>query len=126
MILKENIFAELKEIIDRDYVLLDLPNYRNIGDQLIYIGELDFLKKLPFNCLLSSSVTFFNNPIANQMILLQGGGNFGDLYPVHQNYRENIIIQYPNNKILIFPTSLHFDDERKMLKSFGYDPGGGE
>ena len=117
MNLKRKIFNILENIIDRDYVLLDLPNYRNIGDQLIYIGQLDFLKKIPFNCLLRSSVTFFNDAIANEMILLQGGGNFGDLYPVHQNYRESIIIQYPNNKIFIFPTSLHFNNESNMLKS---------
>jgi pyruvyl transferase EpsO len=117
MNLKKKIFNILENIIDRDYVLLDLPNYRNIGDQLIYIGQLDFLKKIPFNCLLRSSVTFFNDAIANEMILLQGGGNFGDLYPVHQNYRESIIIQYPNNKIFIFPTSLHFNNESNMLKS---------
>jgi len=117
MNLTEKIFKELKGIIDRDYVLLDLPNHRNIGDQLIYIGELDFLKKLPFNGLLKSSVTFFNETIENEMILLHGGGNFGDLYPVHQNYREKIINEYPNNKILIFPQSLHFVDEKKMLKS---------
>ena len=63
MNLKKKIFNILENIIDRDYVLLDLPNHRNIGDQLIYIGQLDFLKKIPFNCLLRSSVTFFNDAI---------------------------------------------------------------
>ena len=117
MILKENIFAELKEIIDRDYVLLDLPNHRNIGDQLIYIGESDFLQDVTYNCVVQSSFTFENDTFKHEMILLHGGGNFGDLYSVHQNYREKIIIEYPNNKIFIFPQSLHFNDERKMLKS---------
>lgn len=117
MNLKKKIFNILENIIDRDYVLLDLPNHRNIGDQLIYIGQLDFLKKLPFNCLLRSSLTFFNYSPNKDMIILHGGGNFGDLYDIHQNYRENIIIQYPNNKILIFPQSLHFNNESKMIKS---------
>lgn len=117
MNLKENIFAELKGIIDRDYVLLDVPNHRNIGDQLIYIGETDFLQDVTYNCVVKSSFTFENDTFKDEMILLHGGGNFGDLYSTHQNYREKIINEYPSNKILIFPQSLHFDDEKKMLKS---------
>ncbi len=117
MILNKKIFEELKEIIDRDYVLLDLPNHRNIGDQLIYIGEKDFLKQLPYSCILKSSLTFHNNKLGDNMILLHGGGNFGDLYEIHQNFRETIVSKYSNNKILIFPQSLHFEDKLKMKKS---------
>ncbi|MGY8917832.1 MAG: polysaccharide pyruvyl transferase family protein [Flavobacteriales bacterium] len=117
MNLKKKIFKELNGIIDRDYVLLDLPNHRNIGDQLIYIGESCFLKQSDAKCVSNSSLTFDNNIFKQEMLLLHGGGNFGDLYSVHQNYRENIIMSYPNNKILIFPQSLHFEDKKRMVKS---------
>lgn len=117
MILKKKIFDALEGVIDRDYVLLDLPNHRNIGDQLIYIGETDFLQDVTYNCVVKSSFTFENDTFKDEMILLHGGGNFGDLYSTHQNYREKIIHEYPNNKILIFPQSLHFDDEDRMQDS---------
>ena len=46
--LKLLIEKELTPLIDGDYALIDVPNYRNIGDNLIWKGELDFLNTIPF------------------------------------------------------------------------------
>lgn len=109
---------KLKSLIKEDYVLLDLPNYGNIGDHLIYKGELDYLKKLPYKCVSSSSTTFnFSKNVDANTILLQGGGNFGDLYHLHQNFREKIISENPSKKIIIFPQSIHFENEENAIKS---------
>src|SRR5262249_9874584 len=43
-------------------------------------------------------------------IVLQGGGNFGDLYRDHQMFRELLIARYPSAPIVILPQSVHFDD----------------
>ena len=43
-ILKSDIKANLCNLIDNDYVLLDLPYHINTGDLLIWEGELFFLK----------------------------------------------------------------------------------
>ena len=49
-ILKSRIEEVLRPLIDRDYVLLELPYYENIGDILIWEGERHFLEKLPYRC----------------------------------------------------------------------------
>ena len=51
--LKLLIEKELTPLIDGDYALIDVPNYRNIGDNLIWKGELDFLNTIPFKNLYS-------------------------------------------------------------------------
>ena len=39
--LKEQINENLYDLIDEDYVLFDVPEHRNIGDQLIWCGDHD-------------------------------------------------------------------------------------
>ncbi|HVI41812.1 MAG TPA: polysaccharide pyruvyl transferase family protein, partial [Anaerovoracaceae bacterium] len=48
---------------------------------------------------------------------LQGGGNFGDLYPWHQSFREHIVKQFPDNKIVILPQTIHFSDNARADES---------
>ena len=81
--LKNLIVNTLTPLIDNDYVLLELPYYSNVGDLLIWKGEEDFLKKIPHKCLFRSSFHKFKFPVLsrNTVILLQGGGNWGDVWP---------------------------------------------
>ena len=116
--LRALILQRLSSLITEDYVLLDIPNYKNIGDQLIYKGELEFFDTIPFKCISQSSVTFnFSDEIKPNTVLMQGGGNFGDLYPMHQRFREKVILKNPDKKIIILPQSVHFKDEMEALKS---------
>lgn len=52
----------------------------------------------------------------NVIILLQGGGNFGDLWRTHQDFRLKIIQKYPHNKIIIFPQTVYYKNHDIMLK----------
>ncbi|TDS18647.1 pyruvyl transferase EpsO [Maribacter caenipelagi] len=116
--IKLDIESQLSKIITEDYVLYDIPNHKNIGDQLIYQGELDFLKTLPYKCCDYSSVTFnFSRKIQPNTILLHGGGNFGDLYPLHQNFREKTIKNNPDKKIVIFSQTVHFESKKELERS---------
>jgi exopolysaccharide biosynthesis predicted pyruvyltransferase EpsI len=50
--------------------------------------------------------------IGNGTILMQGGGNFGDRYPQHHEFRLRVLQDFPNNKVVLFPqqvTSLDND-----------------
>ncbi len=88
--LREKIKNVLTPLIDNDYVYLDLPYYSNIGDTLIWEGTKEFLQTLPYKCLYyASKDTFHYRKLAqNVIILLQGGGNFGDLYRLHSEFRK--------------------------------------
>ena len=111
--LKNKIYEELTPLIDSDYILLDLPYYSNIGDTLIWEGTESFLKSLPHKCLYkSSNQTFkYKHLQSSTIIILQGGGNFGDLWRRFQDFRLSIIKQYPNNKIIILPQSIFYEND---------------
>lgn len=110
--LKKCIHDSLTNLIDGDYVLLDVPYYTNIGDTLIWEGTKHFLKDIPHKCLYTASVeTYKYRPLPpDTVILLQGGGNFGDLWRRHQDLRLNVIKAYPNNKIIILPQTVFYKD----------------
>jgi len=111
--LKKKIFEELTPLIDSDYILIDLPYHSNIGDLLIWEGEENFLKTIPFKCLYrSSNRTFEYKKISDDVIvLIHGGGNFGDVWRAHQIFHLNIVKYYPNNKIIFLPQTVHYDSK---------------
>lgn len=76
--LRRLLYDTLTPLIDRDYVLLELPYYSNVGDLLIWEGEEAFLRLLPYRCLARASFHTFGWPDlpADALILLQGGGNW--------------------------------------------------
>ncbi|MDR0443434.1 MAG: polysaccharide pyruvyl transferase family protein [Treponema sp.] len=108
----------LVPLIDNDFVLMELPYYNNIGDVLIWEGELQFIRKhlrkysLLYAC--SMHTCTYPNLKKNAIILLQGGGNFGDLWFKPQEFRRKIIKRYPDNKIIILPQTVWYDNEECM------------
>lgn len=115
--LRSLIESTLTPLIDADYIYLDLPYHENPGDILIWEGTEQFLKKIPHQCLYKSSWdTYKPQEISDDtIIIMHGGGNFGDLWSEHQKFRLSIILQYPQNKIIILPQSVYYND-RKNLK----------
>ncbi len=102
-------------IIDSDYVYLDVPGHFNVGDNFIAMGALTLLKDIPYQCDYFCTLANFNpKRIHNHhIIILHGGGNFGDLYPGANEFRNNIVCTFPNNKIIIFPQTITYRDEQQ-------------
>lgn len=114
--------SKLSPLIDHDYVYWDLPYHINIGDTLIWQGTLDFLsdkpyKMLDFGSFLTSSLGLLSQ---DTIILLHGGGNFGDIYFAHQNFRKNVIEKYPNNKIIILPQTIYYGSKVAEEQDFKF------
>ena len=115
--LRNKIIYTLIPLIDSDYIFLELPYYSNVGDLLIWKGEEDFLKQVEYKCLLRSSFHTFSFPniSANTIILLQGGGNWGDMWDGEKtphSFRRRIAEKYPNNKIIVFPQTVFYKNEK--------------
>ncbi|MBO7119161.1 MAG: polysaccharide pyruvyl transferase family protein [Bacteroidaceae bacterium] len=96
-----------------DYIYLDLPYHSNIGDILIWLGTEEFLKNLPGKCLGRHSKETFNfRPLPKDVtIFLHGGGNFGDIWRQHQEFRLQVIQRYPENHIIVLPQTIHYDSD---------------
>lgn len=115
--LSKKIEETLIPLIDHDYVLWECPYYCNIGDILIWEGELELLKKVKHKCLdIASRYTCdFPTLTPDVIILLQGGGNFGDLWYEAQKFRLKVCEKYPKNKIIIFPQTIFYENSKTLL-----------
>jgi len=108
----------------RPYALLDMPEHSNVGDSAIWAGEMTWLKrnvgKEPsFVCENNSGSDELDANLTGGAILLHGGGNFGDIWPEYQEFRERIISGYPNALIVQLPQSIHFNNQAALERTAG-------
>lgn len=106
-----------------DIILMGTPHHANIGDLAIAYSEEKMIKKLfPDNKLyimpeekLDICAKRVKNYIKNEdIILLHGGGNIGDTYVTPEKGRREVISCFPNNKIIIFPQTAYFENEKEL------------
>lgn len=114
--------SDIVEVIPQgsQVVYLDYPVYGNVGDLLIMQGtEAFFLAngirvRKRYSCLQFRS----GMRIPEDWILVcQGGGNFGDLYPNSHRLREKVARDYPNHRIVVLPQTIHFTDKAEQERS---------
>ena len=104
----------LLPMIDNDYVLYGLPYYNNIGDTLIWNGELELLKKVRHKCV---GVCGWNSyPRTklpkNIIILVTGGGYFGDIWRYGWESVLDGIEPNKDNRIIILPNTIGYMNEK--------------
>lgn len=111
---------------EKKIVLFNTPEHDNVGDHLITLAELSFLEKY-FNEYKIYEVTdieylWYHNKIkkclnTSDIILITGGGYIGSLwlYNGETNVR-NIIKEYPNNRIIILPQTVYFENNDRGNK----------
>lgn len=116
--LQSIIDANLRSFINRDYYLLEVPYYTNVGDTLIWQGELDYLKTFPYKCLGMSSYESLKCPTIkrNALIIFQGGGNFGDIWTLPHDYRLKIVKENPQHEFLFMPQTVYFKNEENLVR----------
>jgi len=114
--LQQLIEAALRPLINRDYYLLEVPYYTNIGDTLIWQGELDYLSTFPYKNKGMFALESFKYPAISEkdLIIFQGGGNFGDLWTKHHDFKMSVVEHYPNNEFLFMPQTVYFQEESNM------------
>ena len=102
--------------------LLDAPNQRNVGDSLIWAGEVAYLRRLGIEVRHVSDLRGYvpadvRAALPTGTILIHGGGNFGDLWPGHQEHRERIVRDFPDHRIVQLPQSVWFRSERRAAEA---------
>lgn len=108
---------EIENTNNKKFWFLDAPKYGNVGDQAIAYAIITFLCE--YFPKYEISVIHEEQCISNlaklkayikphDIIILQGGGNFGNLYPPYEYVRRKIVSTFNNNKIVIFPQSVYF------------------
>lgn len=103
---------------DRVYLMF-LPQYLNWGDFAIRISEKEFLNAiLGQRRIIDVSIQFYvyfkdfiNKRIRDHdLLMITGGGWLGDLWPYLNESANEIIENFPNNKIVIFPQTIYIEN----------------
>ena len=100
--------------------MVGYPNHANVGDAAIWAGETVWLRRhghaVRYACDLHgySKSTLARGIGPNGTILLHGGGNLGDVWPQHQELREQVVGDFPDHRIVSFPQTMQFSDEAAL------------
>ncbi len=103
--------------------LLDFPAHSNVGDSAIWLGALAALRDigLPEPAYTCDADTYERDILARAVgdgvILFTGGGSFGDLWERHLLFRERVVADFPGNRIIQLPESVHFDKPASLARA---------
>lgn len=102
----------------RNINYIDLPFHGNVGDLLIMLGTVAFFEKHKLPVIRKGMYFNFSSSFVQkgEAVLLHGGGNFGDIYGPFQAFRERIISDLPDNRIIILPQTMHFSNDENYRK----------
>lgn len=117
-----DLLVNLRDTFDRDLLevvgpsarvaLLDYPYSRNSGDAAIWLGERASLRRIGAQVVYACETESYTPLTLNRVlghddpILLHGGGNFGDYWPQHQEFREKVLADFPTRRIIQLPQSI--------------------
>jgi pyruvyl transferase EpsO len=102
--------------------LLDFPNYGNVGDNAIWLGEKAYLRSVNAAIVYTSDIATYSKArlekrLKDGILFLTGGGNLGDLWPLHQRFREEVIAEFPDAKIIQLPQTIHFKEKANLERA---------
>lgn len=98
------------------YALLDFPDHANVGDSAIWLGEVTLLRRItgrdPDHVATwdGFDMAAFRADSPEGVVFLHGGGNLGDIWPHHQRFRDRIVRDLRDRRVVQLPQSIHFRD----------------
>ena len=107
-------------------ILVNTPIHPNLGDQAIALAEIKFIKEnfVDYNFLELDDSIFFNTirrlkrfVSKEDIIMCHGGGNMGVDYFWCEKVRRTVIKMFPDNKIVVFPQTIYYENDKKSQRS---------
>lgn len=95
---------------------IDVPASPNVGDPVIFLGQLDYMRRAHPECRMWFIDRFNYVPHMEEwlektdLLLVQGGGNFGDIWRDAHAFRLRIMERFAHKTIVQLPQSVHFSD----------------
>ncbi len=102
--------------------LVGFPDYANVGDNAIWLGERRLLESLGARIAYVSDERDFNprelvQRIGPGPVFIQGGGNLGDIWPHHQSFRESVLRALPGSPVVQLSQSIHFREAASLSRA---------
>lgn len=116
----------------RKVLIPGTPEHQNLGDSAIVIAEKKFLEKCGISANRIKEISFseyyqyrnlLRRLIRSNMIIAQlGGGNMGDQWIEEEKLHRQLLIDFPENKEIIFPQTIFYTaaDSGEKQKSIKY------
>lgn len=109
----------------RTAYLLASPTYDNTGDAAIVMGVENVLRMCGYEQVVEITTAEFWNARRclrrlmpkNALIVLNGGGNMGDIYQLEEMNRRTVLEDYPTHRTVIFPQTIFYQEEQNALAS---------
>lgn len=99
------------------FILVGTPQHGNLGDQAIALAEYQLFAEcdkekaiIEIPSIIIYKAKWFKKWIGNRTIFIHGGGFIGTLWFNEEEMLRGVIQNYPNNKIVIFPQTITFED----------------
>lgn len=108
---------EIRQSLKQAVYLIGTPDHYNMGDHIIAYATCAILKDmLPEAELIEISMDEFpsklpylqKNVRKDDILVLQGGGNMGNIYWRNERIRREVIKKFPTHRIIIFPETIHY------------------
>jgi exopolysaccharide biosynthesis predicted pyruvyltransferase EpsI len=100
------------------YALVDFPRHSNVGDSALWLGARRLLDDAGLRpAYVCDYWTYRPEHLAragDALIVINGGGNLGDLYAKHQALREEILERFPDRPVVQLPQTIHFADPDRL------------
>lgn len=106
-----------------ELAIVDIPVHRNVGDMFILAAGARLFDELECRVVYRAGLRDYRFRAAksaigrNTIVVGLGGGNFGDLYPRYQAHRERVVRDFPSNRIVILPQTIHFGDPQALARA---------
>lgn len=110
---------------EKKIFLLGTPEHDNIGDHAIALAELKFIYTFfPNYSIVEISVehwrkyyfALIKTASSDDFFFFTGGGNMGNIYLPDELLRRKIISKFPHNKMIVFPQTVCFSNNKVGLK----------
>lgn len=121
---------KLRPIYKRLIFIVATPRHNNLGDHAIVYAELKFLKDMGLGerVIEISNTDYLNNKefikkyiSSEDLLIIDGGGSMGILWPQEDDKITEIIDTYSNNTIIVFPQTCFYtagiESEKRLLRN---------
>ncbi|MDC5973694.1 polysaccharide pyruvyl transferase [Proteus vulgaris] len=111
-----------EKIKGKKIAYIDIPMHYNTGDLLIYLGTEAFFSDYHCDIKYRGLQHSINHKIISQcdIILVHGGGNFGDIYINEHRNREKLLLKHKEKEIIFLPQSIHFNSNDELNKTIDF------
>ena len=107
-----------------EVVFLNFPDFANPGDSAIYLGARAALERAGARVMLVCAHNDYRRRLVARAvgprgtIVLNGGGNFGDLYRKRgqQRVRRRVLRDFPDARLIQLPQTIYFEGEARARR----------